>query len=92
VALIRKTLRVGGRETCVALEPQFWACLAELAAERRVSVAALVGQVAAARPARVGLASALRTFALAQVLAEVLEQMRRGGRSRSGAIPGGGTR
>jgi predicted DNA-binding ribbon-helix-helix protein len=89
VALIRKTMRVGGRETCVALEPQFWACLAELAAERRVSVVALVGQVAAARPAGVGLASALRTFALAEVLAEVLEQMRRGRQEQERRPPGG---
>jgi predicted DNA-binding ribbon-helix-helix protein len=66
VALIRKTMHVGGRETCVGLEPQFWACLARLAAERRVSVKALVGQVAAARPAGESLASALRVFALEQ--------------------------
>jgi predicted DNA-binding ribbon-helix-helix protein len=66
VALVRKTMRVGGRETCVGLEPQFWACLAGLAAERRVSVKALIGQVAAARPAGDSLASALRIFALEQ--------------------------
>jgi predicted DNA-binding ribbon-helix-helix protein len=66
VALIRKTMRVGGRATCVGLEPAFWACLAELAAARRESLAALVGRVAAARPAGASLASALRTFALEQ--------------------------
>jgi predicted DNA-binding ribbon-helix-helix protein len=66
VALVRKTMRVGGRETCVGLEPPFWACLAGLAAARRVSVRALVGEVAAARPAGDSLASALRIFALEQ--------------------------
>ena len=66
MALIRKTMRVGGRETCVGLEPPFWAFLAGLAAERRVGVQALVGQVAAARPAGASLASALRVFALEQ--------------------------
>ena len=66
MALIRKTMRVGGRETCVGLEAPFWAFLAGLAAERRVSVQALVGQVAAARPAGASLASALRVFALEQ--------------------------
>ena len=66
VALIRKTMRVGRRETCVGLEPAFWACLADLAAERRVGVKTLVGEVAAARPAGDSLASALRTFALEQ--------------------------
>ena len=89
MALIRKTMRVGGRETCVGLEPQFWAFLAELAAERRVSVRTLVGQVAAARPAGVSLASALRTFALAQVLAEALEQTRRWRQEQEQRHPGG---
>jgi predicted DNA-binding ribbon-helix-helix protein len=66
VALVRKTMRVGGRETCVGLEPPFWASLAGLAAERRVSVRALIGEVAAARPAGESLASSLRVFALEQ--------------------------
>ena len=66
MTLIRKTMCLGGRETCVGLEPPFWACLAELAAERRVSVQALIGEVAAARPAGASLASALRIFALEQ--------------------------
>jgi predicted DNA-binding ribbon-helix-helix protein len=64
VALIRKTMRVGGRETCVGLEAPFWACLTELAAERRASVRALIGEVAATRPEGDSLASALRVFAL----------------------------
>ena len=64
--MIRKTMRVGGRATCVALEPEFWGYLAELAAARRVSVAAVVRQAAAAAPPQASLASALRTFALRQ--------------------------
>ena len=76
MALIRKTMRVGGRETCVGLEPPFWACLAELAAERRVSLAALMGQVAAARPAGDSLASALRDL-VARIGAAGLGEHRR---------------
>jgi predicted DNA-binding ribbon-helix-helix protein len=66
MALIRKAMRAAGREICVGLEPEFWACLAELAAARRVSVPALIRWVAASRPAGSSLASALRTFALEQ--------------------------
>jgi predicted DNA-binding ribbon-helix-helix protein len=63
-AVARKTLRVAGRRTSVKLEAEFWACLAELAAGRRVPLAALVEAVAAAKPRAGGLASALRVFAL----------------------------
>jgi predicted DNA-binding ribbon-helix-helix protein len=55
---------VGGIRTSVELELEFWACLAELAAARRASLPALVGEVAAAKPRSRSLASALRVFAL----------------------------
>jgi predicted DNA-binding ribbon-helix-helix protein len=57
-------MRVGGVRTSVELEAEFWACLAELAAARRVRLSALVGEVAAAKPRSRSLASALRVFAL----------------------------
>src|SRR5215208_5768520 len=67
-AMVRRTMRVGGTRTSVKLEPAFWEYLQELAAGRGLRLSALVGEVAAA--ARQGgganLASALRTFALAQ--------------------------
>jgi predicted DNA-binding ribbon-helix-helix protein len=66
MAMVRKTMRVAGRETCVALEPAFWAYLAELAAGQQVGLLTLVRRVEAARPAGASLASALRTFALEQ--------------------------
>jgi len=63
--MIRKTLRIGGgRHTSTTLEPEFWAYLAELAAERGVSPAVLVEQAAATQPAGSSLASTLRTFLL----------------------------
>jgi hypothetical protein len=52
--------------------------LPEKAATRRVSVAALVGRVAAARPAGASLASALRTFALEQARRGQQEQRQPG--------------
>jgi predicted DNA-binding ribbon-helix-helix protein len=55
---------VRGVRTSVGLEEAFWACLAELAGERRVRLAALVDAVAAAKPRSRTLASALRVFAL----------------------------
>jgi predicted DNA-binding ribbon-helix-helix protein len=69
MAMVRKTMRVEARATTTTLEPEFWAYLAELAAERGVSVAAVVREAAAARPAGANLASALRTFALTQAQA-----------------------
>ena len=63
--MIRKTLSLGGgRHTSTTLEPEFWAYLAELAAERGVSPAVLVAQAAATQPAGSSLASTLRTFLL----------------------------
>ena len=64
--MIRKTLRIEGgrRHTSTTLEPEFWAYLAELAAERGVSPAVLIEQAAATQPAGSSLASTLRTFLL----------------------------
>jgi predicted DNA-binding ribbon-helix-helix protein len=66
--LRKRSFRLAGHRTSVALEPEFWLAL-EAAAERQGrSLAALVAQVDAARgdPA-LPLASALRVFALREV-------------------------
>ena len=57
-------MRIGRRQTSVKLEPEFWGYLQEVAAGRGLRLAALVDEVAAARPGRTSLASALRVFAL----------------------------
>jgi predicted DNA-binding ribbon-helix-helix protein len=63
--LQKRSVSLAGHRTSIALEPAFWAALDEAARQRRVSLAALVAQVDAARPdAAVPLASALRVFAL----------------------------
>jgi predicted DNA-binding ribbon-helix-helix protein len=64
--VIRKSMLVAGVRTSVMIEGDFWEYLESLAAERRVSLPALVNEVAAAMPPGHGLASALRVFALAE--------------------------
>lgn len=63
--LLKRSFRLAGHRTSVALEAPFWAALDEVAARRGLSLAALVAEVDAGRadPA-MPLASALRVFAL----------------------------
>jgi len=64
--LRKRSFRLAGHRTSVALEPEFWRVLEEVAARRRLSLAALVAGVDAARPVPdLPLASALRVHALA---------------------------
>lgn len=62
--LVKRSFTLAGHRTSVALEPEFWQVLGTIAAERRVSVAALVAEVDANRPPQRPLASALRVHAL----------------------------
>jgi predicted DNA-binding ribbon-helix-helix protein len=63
--LRKRSFRLAGHRTSVALEPAFWSALEAIAARRGSSLAGLVAAVDAARddPA-LPLASALRVFAL----------------------------
>jgi len=63
--LLKRSFRLAGHRTSVALEAAFWAALEEVAARGGLSLAALVAEVDAGRadPA-MPLASALRVFAL----------------------------
>jgi len=65
--LRKRSFRLAGHRTSVALEPEFWAAVEAAADRRGVSLAALVAEVDAGRadPA-LPLASALRLFALRQ--------------------------
>ncbi|MGK7862652.1 ribbon-helix-helix domain-containing protein [Falsiroseomonas sp. E2-1-a4] len=64
--LRKRSFRLAGHRTSVALEAEFWVVLEELAAQRGQSLAALVAGVDAARPMPdLPLASALRVHALA---------------------------
>ena len=62
--LVKRSLALSGHRTSVALEPEFWAALANLAAARGETIAALVAAIDAARTPQQPLASALRVFAL----------------------------
>ena len=63
--LKKRSFTLSGHRTSVALEPEFWAVLAGLAARRAVSLSALVAEIDAARPPERPLASVLRVRALA---------------------------
>jgi predicted DNA-binding ribbon-helix-helix protein len=63
--LRKRSFRLAGHRTSVALEPEFWSVLETLATDRGASLAGLVAEVDAARPdPALPLASALRVFAL----------------------------
>lgn len=66
--LQKRSLVLAGHRTSLALEPEFWAMLEAAAAQRDISLAALVAEIDLARgdqsPERL-LASACRVFALA---------------------------
>lgn len=62
--LIKRSFSLSGHRTSVALEPEFWDALTNLAATRGKTLSALVAQVDAARAPDQPLASALRVAAL----------------------------
>jgi predicted DNA-binding ribbon-helix-helix protein len=68
VSLIKHSVRIAGHATSVSLESAFWEALCAIAAQRRLSVNALLSQIDAERGGN--LSSAIRLF--------VLESCRRG--------------
>nr|WP_294914280.1 ribbon-helix-helix domain-containing protein [uncultured Neokomagataea sp.] len=62
--LIKRSLSLTGHRTSVALEPEFWYVLDQIAASRRLSFTALVAEIDAQRTPERPLASALRVAAL----------------------------
>lgn len=65
--LAKRSFSLAGHRTSVALEPAFWSALETAAAARRISLAALVAELDAARAETAApLASTLRLFALNQ--------------------------
>ena len=61
--LRKRSVNLSGHATSLALEPEFWAVLEGMAAERGLSLAGLIGALDAERGAR-PLASACRVAAL----------------------------
>jgi predicted DNA-binding ribbon-helix-helix protein len=62
--LEKHSISLSGHRTSIALEPEFWAALREIAEREAVALAALIGRVDAGRKADQPLASALRVFVL----------------------------
>ena len=61
--LTKRSLSLAGHATSLALEPEFWEALMQVAAARRISIAALIGEIDTDRADR-PLASACRVAAL----------------------------
>ena len=62
--LQKRSFSLAAHRTSVALEPEFWAALEQIAAERGVALSALIGDIDAERLPEQALASTLRIFAL----------------------------
>ncbi len=62
--LKKRSLSLAGHATSLALEPEFWAVLEQMAAEQAVSLPELIGQIDEQRAGSL-LASACRVRALA---------------------------
>lgn len=65
--LEKRSLRIAGLRTSVALEPPFWAAVEADARRLRVSIPTYIASVDAERPKEQSLASALRCAALKTV-------------------------
>ena len=63
-ALRKRSVQLSGHATSIALEPEFWAVLEEMARADSLSLAAAIGRIDDARAGR-PLASACRLAALA---------------------------
>ncbi len=62
--LTKRSVSLAGHRTSVALEPEFWSALAEIATSRGLTLSALVAETDAGRTPDQPLASALRVLAL----------------------------
>jgi predicted DNA-binding ribbon-helix-helix protein len=62
--LQKRSLSLAGHKTSIALEPEFWAALEEMAAERAIPLAALIRDIDARREGN-NLSSAVRVEVLA---------------------------
>lgn len=62
--LEKRSFSLSGHRTSVALEPEFWAVLEQIAARRSQPVSVLVTNLDSSRSESRPLASALRVFAL----------------------------
>lgn len=66
----KRSLTLHGHRTSVTLEDAFWQALQDIALEEGRALAALAGEIDAARAPGTGLATALRLFVLAHFRAK----------------------
>lgn len=59
----KRSLNIAGHRTSIALEPEFWSVLEQMAAARQMSIAGLVAEIDAART-RTNLSSEIRVTIL----------------------------
>ncbi len=64
--LEKRSLSLSGHRTSIALEPEFWAALEDIAKADRYTLSSLIGRIDSERDAEQPLASALRIFALSR--------------------------
>jgi predicted DNA-binding ribbon-helix-helix protein len=83
--LEKRSVSLSGHRTSIALEPEFWAALQDLAGAQAATLAALVAQVDAGRRPEQPLASALRVYALTEI------STRPARKSKPNPAPGGDT-
>lgn len=74
--LKKRSVNLAGHATSVALEPEFWSVLEEMARERRMSLAALIAELDSRRGESL-LASFCRLSALAWVQNRPQQRVRR---------------
>lgn len=60
----KRSMTIAGHRTSVALEPEYWAALEAIAAERSSSLSSLVAEIDGARTPERNLASAIRVAIL----------------------------
>lgn len=64
MSLRKRSLTLHGHRTSLALEPDFWSALEEMANEENISLAALIARIDDARKANAPLSSAVRVTIL----------------------------
>lgn len=62
--IAKRSLTVAGHRTSISLEAPFWSALAEIAAHKRTSVAAIVATIDRTRPVGINLSAAVRVYVL----------------------------
>lgn len=69
--ILKRSVTIGGHRTSISLETAFYTELERFAAERPVSVSALIAEIDAQRDPATNLSSAIRLFVLAEFKAKL---------------------